>query len=206
MMATLLRSLRKSRPRTGTRGRTMRVHSALSLVVVGCVLGTAHAGQLLKGLQYGAILTEYYDRAFVPPPMEPARHVYFVGGSIYVRIGVVNRDEVPRQLQLGPGPLEQALDVTSITAPPGAGQLVLNPVGAGERIDGALVSSAEWGGVADVPSRGEVRFHATLAATGQMPPGLYEVRLVPKGAARSRAALYDHRLRIATGHHASRPG
>lgn len=154
------------------------------VAILGCVLsiGGVAGAQPESRLVYGAILTEYYDRAYVAPPAPPARHVYFAGEPIYVRIAVGNRDDVAKPLDLGGRPFEQSLDVSAVTAPSGAGDVVLRRVGAGELVDGGRVTAAEWQGFVDVPARGELRVHATLATKGPMPPGVYDVRVVPRNA------------------------
>jgi hypothetical protein len=162
----------------------MHKNKAAVTLVVGFVLGVTSeaSAQLIEGLVYGTILTEYYDRAYVAAPTAPARHVYFSGEQIYVRIGIGNRDDVPRRLDFGHRPFDEALEVTAITAPPGAGDVVLRRVGAGELVGGARVTAADWQGIIDVPPRGQVRVFATVTTRGAMPPGVYEVRIVPRDA------------------------
>jgi hypothetical protein len=157
---------------------------AAIVVSLGCVLSTAGVAraQPTSRLVYGAILTEYYDRAYVAAPTPPARHVYFAGEPIDVRIAVGNRDDVAKPLDLGSRSFEQSLDVSVVTAPPGVGDVVLRRVGAGELLDGGRVRAAEWQGVVAVPAQGEVRVYATLATRGPMPPGVYDVRVVPRNA------------------------
>jgi hypothetical protein len=154
--------------------------------ILGCVLSTAGAAgaQPTSRLVYGAMLTEYYDHGYVAPPTPPARHVYFAGEPIYLRIAVANRDNAAQTLDVGRGPFDQSLEVSVVTAPPGAGDVVLRRVGAGELLDGGRVREAEWQGIVDVPAEGEVRVYATLGTRGPMPPGVYDLRIVPRNASR----------------------
>ena len=146
----------------------MYSHEAALTMLVACVLGTGTEAnqQQIEGWVYGAILSEYYDRAYVAAPMPPAQHVYFHGETIYVRIGVANRDGVPRRLDLGRRPLNDALEVTAITAPRDAGAVTLRPVGAGEVLAGPGERVADWQGVVDVPPSAQVHVFATVSARG----------------------------------------
>jgi hypothetical protein len=81
---------------------------------------------------------------------------------------------------LGHRPFDQALEVTVVKAPEGAGTVVLRRVGAGEFIGGGRVTAAEWRGAFELLPRGQVRVFSTVTATGPMPPGVYELRIVPR--------------------------
>jgi hypothetical protein len=153
-------------------------------------------------LNFAASFDEYCDTEYVPPPSSPARHVYFSGEVIYVRLSVGNAGPADRPFTFGATPLSRAFEIQVREAPAGAPSFGLSLASGGRLAVRGTLRESSWGEATNLPAGGELTFVAVLGASGPVVPGAYELRIVPRspsGPLNLRATLLRFEFRNVDG-------
>jgi hypothetical protein len=163
------------------------------LTVAGTVLAVGLDGQAVSTLNFGALLTKYFDVAYADRPQSPSRHMYFNGENIELTLEVGNPSSDTLRLDTSVA-LSEAFGVEVVRAPAQANrlQIVANP-------DGEMVASAasavRWGESFQIDSRSTISWPAELV--GATAAGAYEIRVTPRfGSSTSRLNLQSTVIRL----------
>jgi hypothetical protein len=154
---------------------------ALIVILFPAIASTAAPqAQAPRPLHFVAAITDYYHAEYVPLPEPPARHVFFVGEAIDVRLSIGNRGATAQELNTRNVSIEKAFALSVLEQPAGSGSIQFVPVTRGEiKSEERNTTTVDWNHELEVPAQSSLTFAASIVMGSTAVPGQYSLRIMP---------------------------